>query len=95
MAENIGVLRVGGELVSFWCPGCDEAHTINAKGWAWDGNVEAPTFNPSIKVTGGSVPGYCCHSFVEAGRIRFLSDCTHNLAGQTVPLEPWPNEGTR
>ena len=30
----------------------------------------------------------CCHSFVRDGKIEFLSDCTHALAGQTVPLEP-------
>jgi hypothetical protein len=29
---------------------------------------------------------YVCHSFVVDGRIRFLSDCTHALAGQTVDL---------
>jgi hypothetical protein len=27
-----------------------------------------------------------CHSFVRDGQIEFLSDCTHALAGQTVPL---------
>jgi hypothetical protein len=27
-----------------------------------------------------------CHSFVTDGRIQFLSDCTHELAGQTVDL---------
>lgn len=27
-----------------------------------------------------------CHSFVTDGRIQFLSDCTHALAGQTVNL---------
>jgi len=27
-----------------------------------------------------------CHSFVRNGQIQFLSDCTHNLAGQTVDL---------
>jgi hypothetical protein len=27
-----------------------------------------------------------CHSFVKDGAIEFLSDCTHALAGQTVPL---------
>ena len=31
-----------------------------------------------------------CHSFVTDGRIQFLSDCTHALAGQTVELPPWP-----
>lgn len=27
-----------------------------------------------------------CHSFIRDGRIQFLSDCTHHLAGQTVEL---------
>lgn len=30
-----------------------------------------------------------CHSFVTDGRIRFLGDCTHALAGQTVDLPDW------
>jgi hypothetical protein len=30
---------------------------------------------------------YVCHSFVRDGMIQFLSDCTHELAGKTVPLE--------
>ena len=30
-----------------------------------------------------------CHSFVTEGQIQFLSDCTHELAGQTVALEPF------
>jgi hypothetical protein len=28
-----------------------------------------------------------CHSFVRDGQIQFLGDCTHPLAGQTVPLQ--------
>lgn len=31
-----------------------------------------------------------CHSFVVGGRIQFLGDCTHALAGQTVDLPAWP-----
>jgi len=31
-----------------------------------------------------------CHSFVTDGRIQFLSDCTHALAGQTVDLPDHP-----
>jgi len=30
-----------------------------------------------------------CHSFVTDGRIQFLGDCTHSLAGQTVDLPAW------
>jgi len=33
-----------------------------------------------------------CHSFVTDGRIQFLSDCTHALAGQTVDLPDWPTD---
>lgn len=35
-----------------------------------------------------------CHSFVRAGKIEFLGDCTHALKGQTVPLPDWPCEGS-
>lgn len=34
----------------------------------------------------GDVYSPRCHSFVRMGRIEFLSDCTHSLAGQTVQL---------
>lgn len=34
-----------------WCPGCQEAHCI-PDSWAFDGNLEAPTFAPSVKITG-------------------------------------------
>lgn len=32
-----------------------------------------------------------CHSFVRDGKIEFLSDSTHKLAGQTVDLPPLPD----
>jgi hypothetical protein len=36
----------------------------------------------------GPAPFHCyrCHSFVTDGKIQFLSDCSHALAGQTVDL---------
>lgn len=33
-----------------------------------------------------------CHSFVREGRIEYLGDSTHELAGQTVDLPPWPHD---
>jgi hypothetical protein len=41
--------------------------------------------------TGKPAPFKCgvCHSFVIDGQIQFLGDCTHALAGQTVPLPDW------
>jgi hypothetical protein len=40
---------------------------------------------------GKPAPFQCmvCHSFVTDGRIQFLGDCTHQLAGQTVDLPKW------
>lgn len=37
----------------------------------------------------------CCHSFVTDGRIQFLGDCTHALAGQTVDLPDLTEGETR
>ncbi|MBT2326141.1 ammonia monooxygenase [Variovorax paradoxus] len=72
----------------FHCPGCDGKHAVGTGpgGWGWNGSHDAPTLTPSVKVTGGGDPHYCCHSFVREGRIEFLGDCTHALAGQTVDL---------
>lgn len=52
--------------------------------WEYNLNPEKPTLEPSILATAG--PGWVCHSFVRDGRIQFLGDCTHSLAGQTVDL---------
>ena len=33
---------------------------------------------------------YICHLFLTDGKIQFLPDCTHKLAGQTVELPDYP-----
>ena len=87
----------------FNCPGCDGAHCIPVDGphkWGWNGSIETPTFTPSILVRYPANPNAIeefkewrseriCHSFVTDGRIQFLGDCTHALAGQTVDLPEW------
>lgn len=44
-----------GNILLFWCPGCEDAHQIhtNENGWVWNGDVDKPTITPSIKVEGG------------------------------------------
>jgi hypothetical protein len=107
--------RLSDGLLSFYCPGCKCNHAFD-KRWTFDGNMEAPTFSPSLLVgpywtmppgwdyetaprdeagelvlavdgihTLGAVQ-VRCHSFVRAGMIEFLPDCTHELAGRTVPM---------
>lgn len=55
--------------------------------WSWNGDVDKPTIKPSILTRGGNEDHpIVCHSFVNDGKIQFLSDSTHELAGQTVDL---------
>lgn len=87
--------------VRITCPGCKSWHTLptdwmpagyerspypsaeNRPSWNFNGDLEKPTFEPSILTRAGS---NVCHSFVRDGRIQFLGDCTHALAGKTVDL---------
>ena len=78
----------------FWCPGCQCAHYIataeNDRGfpiWQWNGDMENPTVSPSIRVEDPVADKInICHSFIRNGKIQYLSDCTHELAGKTVDM---------
>ncbi len=73
----------------FHCPGCNSIHQCDTR-WTFNGSQTAPTFRASILVHGAPDIGRPqCHSFVTDGRIEFLGDCTHALAGQTVDLPDW------
>lgn len=98
------------QVVIFRCPGCEDNHQISVGTWTFNGDLDRPTFSPSVLVGGvqwdtdlypyfqsrtDRHPGVpvggriVCHSFVTDGQIRFLGDCTHDLAGQTVDLPEW------
>lgn len=78
--------------------------------WNWNGSLEQPTITPSILTRGtwpltDEEAAEClkgnnvsrkrvCHSFITDGKIQFLNDCTHSLAGQTVDLPEWPKDLT-
>jgi hypothetical protein len=81
--ENLGY--------SFYCPGCKGVHLVDVDmpnqwgaQWSFNGDMQSPTFSPSVHIVGK------CHSFVNSGKIQFLSNCSHALAGQTVDLAAWP-----
>lgn len=99
-------VKHAGELIGYalYCPGCDEIHVIrtastpgeNALVWSFNGDIEQPTFTPSLLNTRESDDKYqrhVCHCFIRGGRWEFLSDCTHQLAGQSLPLVKYPFEG--
>jgi Family of unknown function (DUF6527) len=80
--------------IAHWCPGCKEVHVITIASssprpvWTFDGNVEAPTTTPSVRLS--DEKGTRCHYFLKAGRIEFCDDCRHTLSGKTVDLPAWP-----
>lgn len=68
------------------CPACGCGHGFDSR-WSFNGDYEKPTFSPSMLVNANSPQlGPRCHSFVTDGKIQFLSDCTHEYAGQTLDL---------
>ncbi|PHP68170.1 hypothetical protein CSC94_05835 [Zhengella mangrovi] len=92
-------VNVNRGLLSFHCPGCGWDHDLNISPerprprWEFNGDLEKPTLKPSINAT-VEYPAHRgglqrCHSFVTDGRIQFLADCTHDLAGFTVDLPRW------
>lgn len=115
-------LRKAVEGYSHWCPACEEMHFFwtearNRKGarWTFDGDVNKPTFAPSMLIRSGHYasdkdnkecwcnykerfgeepPFHCriCHYFIREGKIIYCGDCTHALAGQTLPLPELPEE---
>lgn len=88
-----------------WCVGCNQRHEIavdtpfhNGARWSFDGNVEKPTFSPSINIRMGPLRDgriLVCHYFVRAGQIIYCGDCTHDLKNKTVDLAPFPAEQVR
>ncbi|WP_145201437.1 DUF6527 family protein [Sphingobium sp. B2] len=95
------LIKSNTDRLAFRCPGCNAQHVCSVNGantWQWNGSLDLPTLSPSVLITyngpdagqdrgdGKNAPPAVCHSFVTDGRIQFLTDCTHALAGQTVDI---------
>ena len=91
--------RMSDGQYAFHCPGCQCSHGVyvdkpgpNRPVWGWNGSLDTPTFTPSVRVQwafGDERKQACCHSYVRDGRIQFLIDSTHALAGRTVEIPDW------
>lgn len=53
--------------------------------WSWNGSIDAPTLKPSV-LTKSFSNIFRCHSFINDGKVQFLSDCSHEHAGKTLNL---------
>jgi hypothetical protein len=87
------VLNSPGKFV-FYCPGCEDYHTIDTtphekkRFHVLTGKFSSPTVRESV-LSKGSQEKPTCHAFITNGKIEFLKDSTHSLAGQTVALKPF------
>jgi hypothetical protein len=77
-----------------WCSGCKCAHGFSVPRWSFDGNLESPTFAPSLRLSyihpDTGVEAILCHINVTKGQIIYHSDCPHDLKGQTIPMQDIP-----
>ncbi len=90
---------------TFFCPGCSAYHMYYTEPWTktwknppepggvwtFNGDVEAPTFTPSLlifehKRPDGTIHQPRCHLFVTNGQIRYCGDSNHELKGKTVDM---------
>lgn len=100
-AVSKSLWRFGDGMFLHWCPACKKAHAINTDrahppAWSFDGNLERPTFGPSVRfflpAQDGRPERTLCHYFIAAGEIRFCADSAHALAGRNVPLPELPSD---
>lgn len=87
---------------AFECPGCGENHCVTSgwtfngdeerptfSPSLLVRGVERITDDEHARIMRGeqvTQREYVCHSFIVEGRIQFLADCTHHLAGKTVEM---------
>lgn len=100
-------VRDDGASRLLWCPACDDVHRVSdAWGWNGDTErptftpsifvrgvqwAEGEDFH---KPSHGKLPAggeIICHSFLTDGVWNFLGDCTHDRAGQSVPMVDLPD----
>lgn len=104
MAKLVECRNQAGQLYGYahWCPGCQHAHIFHTVRidsgpcWDFDGNLERPTFRPSMRefwpAHNGKPERTLCHYFLRNGEIDFLGDSTeHELRGK-VPLPDFPED---
>lgn len=112
MAQISAFLRSTNRGFIHYCPACGEAHHYQTNNggdggpqWSFNGDVDKPTFAPSMLIRwGNKVPGQkdwkdedgkpeggVCHYFLRAGMLEFCADSTHGLAGKSVPLPALPD----
>lgn len=82
------MLRLPGPLENRILPVMIGGSRDGTPNWTWNGSVDSPTVKPSVltKSYEGDEVSIVCHSWINDGKVQFLSDCTHEFAGKTMDL---------
>jgi hypothetical protein len=64
-----------------------DASFSNGAKWTFNGNLEKPSFSPSMNIGNDF-----CHYYLTDGELRFSACHGHNLGGQVIPLPELPPE---
>lgn len=93
---ELGFMCPGCNRIHFITDKLTDIEAIGNGPWTFNGDFEKPTIQPSVLTrnyrknpnTGvHDIEINRCHSFITDGKIQFLSDCEHELAGQTIELD--------
>lgn len=87
----MNVLRIDGPRHEWWCPVCDCLHhaILGITARTFNGDTERPTFTPDLcHLPEQADKAPVCVVTITDGQITYLPQCTHALAGQTVPMVP-------
>lgn len=96
------IRKTDDKRLMFYCQGCKECHAVNEtwsfngdfENPTFSPSVLVKGVQPitdeeyELIMTGKHVEPkpFACHSFITDGKIQYLNDCTHELAGRTVDL---------
>lgn len=81
MGQVSACLRRAERGYSHWCPGCEEVHLI-PDSWSFNGDLDRPTFSPSVKITGVQtvvVDGKWTDEWVRDAAGKPVSYCCHYI----------------
>lgn len=91
--NKLGIVEANGETVGYMVRSpatgeqvCFYTNPAYSPGvWTFNGDMDRPTFSPSMLLYANAVHGRE-HFFVRDGKIEYLQDCDHHLAGMTVDM---------
>jgi hypothetical protein len=69
----------------FFCLPCGRSHPYSVPRWTFNGDVERPTFTPSLRILDGN-NGTACHVNITDGKIIYHGDCPHSYANKVIDL---------